>query len=247
MISLRRCRELVVRYVLLFPWPPIFIPLKHTILTRHIRFVGPGLVSSVAYIDPGDWATDLQAGASYGYKLLFIVLLSGLAAVGTCPRSWQIPPFLERYLLVPLIPRQYFSSSRSVWARSHPPRSLRRRVSCLSVSRRNIRDIASHSDAASTHYTDWRKRRSSGRTSRSYLVRPSRSTCTSLSFRSKDLQGSLRLTEPGSLFPRLPLYAGVLITATDVLLVLVFFRSNSGRQGMLLFEVVIVSLVRLHR
>jgi hypothetical protein len=47
--------------------------------------VGPGLVSSVAYIDPGNWATDLEAGASYGYKLLFIVLLAGLAAVGECP------------------------------------------------------------------------------------------------------------------------------------------------------------------
>jgi metal iron transporter len=49
---------------------------------RHLHFVGPGLVSSVAYIDPGNWATDLQAGASYGYQLLFVVLVAGLAAVG---------------------------------------------------------------------------------------------------------------------------------------------------------------------
>jgi metal iron transporter len=49
---------------------------------RHLRFVGPGLVSAVAYIDPGNWATDLQAGATYGYKLLFVVLVAGLAAVG---------------------------------------------------------------------------------------------------------------------------------------------------------------------
>lgn len=39
----------------------------------------------MAYIDPGNWATDLQAGAGYGYKLLFIVLLAGLAAVGQSP------------------------------------------------------------------------------------------------------------------------------------------------------------------
>jgi hypothetical protein len=62
-----------------------YIPLKnhgeHTD-TRHIHFLGPGLVSSVAYIDPGNWATDLSAGANYGYKLLFIVLLAGLAACG---------------------------------------------------------------------------------------------------------------------------------------------------------------------
>lgn len=37
----------------------------------------------MAYIDPGNWATDLEAGADYGYKLLFVVLLASLAAVGT--------------------------------------------------------------------------------------------------------------------------------------------------------------------
>jgi len=36
---------------------------------------------SVAYADPGNWATDLQAGSEFGYKLLFIVLLSGLFAI----------------------------------------------------------------------------------------------------------------------------------------------------------------------
>ncbi len=46
-----------------------------------------------------------------------------------------------------------------------------------------------------------------------------------------------------SLFPKLPLWAGVLITAVDVMIVLIFFRSDSGRQGMLLFEIVIVALV----
>lgn len=45
------------------------------------------------------------------------------------------------------------------------------------------------------------------------------------------------------LFPRLPLFAGVLITAADVMVVLLFFRSNSGRQGMMFFEFVIVALV----
>ena len=45
------------------------------------------MVSSVAYIDPGNWATDLSAGAHYGYKLLFIVLMAGLAAAGTFPLS----------------------------------------------------------------------------------------------------------------------------------------------------------------
>ncbi len=45
------------------------------------RFAGPGLLVSVGYMDPGNWATSIQAGASYGYKLLFVVLLSSLAAI----------------------------------------------------------------------------------------------------------------------------------------------------------------------
>jgi hypothetical protein len=45
------------------------------------------------------------------------------------------------------------------------------------------------------------------------------------------------------LFPKLPLFAGVLITAADSLIILLFFRSDHGRQGMLFFEVVIVTLV----
>ncbi|KAF5134470.1 Manganese transporter SMF1 [Metarhizium anisopliae] len=44
-------------------------------------FVGPGFMISVAYIDPGNYATDIAAGASYQYKLLFIVLLSNLFAI----------------------------------------------------------------------------------------------------------------------------------------------------------------------
>ncbi|KAF8481695.1 natural resistance-associated macrophage protein [Russula ochroleuca] len=47
-------------------------------ITRH---VGVGIICSVAYFDPGNWSVDLQAGSDYGYKLLFVVLLSGIFAV----------------------------------------------------------------------------------------------------------------------------------------------------------------------
>lgn len=56
-----------------------------------------------------------------------------------------------------------------------------------------------------------------------------------------------RLKMEHRLFPRLPLFAGVLITATDVLVVLIFFNSNKGRQGMLFFEILIVTMVRSNR
>ena len=49
-------------------------------LRRVLAFVGPGLMVSVGYMDPGNWATDLLAGSKFGYALLWVVLASGLAA-----------------------------------------------------------------------------------------------------------------------------------------------------------------------
>ncbi|KAK3399189.1 natural resistance-associated macrophage protein-domain-containing protein [Sordaria brevicollis] len=54
--------------------------IKHTLITFS-QFVGPGFMISVAYIDPGNYATDIAAGASYRFQLLFIVLLSNLFAI----------------------------------------------------------------------------------------------------------------------------------------------------------------------
>ncbi|KAL3956407.1 hypothetical protein ACCO45_009253 [Purpureocillium lilacinum] len=54
--------------------------MKHWALTFS-KFIGPGFMISVAYIDPGNYATDIAAGASYQYKLLFVVLLSNLFAI----------------------------------------------------------------------------------------------------------------------------------------------------------------------
>ncbi|MGC1302064.1 MAG: Nramp family divalent metal transporter [Caulobacteraceae bacterium] len=46
-----------------------------------LRFLGPGLLISVGYMDPGNWATDIQAGSHFAYALLSVVLLSSLAAI----------------------------------------------------------------------------------------------------------------------------------------------------------------------
>lgn len=40
------------------------------------RFIGPGLLVTVGFIDPGNWASNLSAGADYGYSLLWMVTLS---------------------------------------------------------------------------------------------------------------------------------------------------------------------------
>lgn len=48
---------------------------------RILRMAGPGLLVSVGYMDPGNWATDIEAGSTYGYTLLWVVAVSSLAAI----------------------------------------------------------------------------------------------------------------------------------------------------------------------
>ena len=48
---------------------------------RVLRFAGPGLLVSIGYMDPGNWATAIQGGSQFGYQLLFVVVLSSLAAI----------------------------------------------------------------------------------------------------------------------------------------------------------------------
>ncbi|HKJ60610.1 MAG TPA: Nramp family divalent metal transporter, partial [Hyphomicrobiales bacterium] len=59
----------------------IAIP-KSGVWFRHLfAFAGPGYMVSVGYMDPGNWATDLAGGASFGYTLLFVIMLSNLMAI----------------------------------------------------------------------------------------------------------------------------------------------------------------------
>ncbi len=48
---------------------------------QYLAFAGPALLVSVGYMDPGNWATDLQAGAQFKYTLLWVVGLSSLMAI----------------------------------------------------------------------------------------------------------------------------------------------------------------------
>jgi len=47
----------------------------------YLAFAGPAVIASIAYIDPGNFATNIQAGAKYGYSLLWVVLLANLVAM----------------------------------------------------------------------------------------------------------------------------------------------------------------------
>ena len=44
-------------------------------------FAGPGYLVAVGYMDPGNWATDLEGGARYGYTLLSVIMISNLMAI----------------------------------------------------------------------------------------------------------------------------------------------------------------------
>jgi manganese transport protein len=46
-----------------------------------LPFLGPAFVAAVAYVDPGNYATNLQAGARFGYLLLWVVVVSNLMAM----------------------------------------------------------------------------------------------------------------------------------------------------------------------
>ncbi|MFT3905676.1 MAG: Nramp family divalent metal transporter [Steroidobacteraceae bacterium] len=48
---------------------------------RLLAFAGPGLIVAVGYMDPGNWATDIEAGSRYGYALLWVVVAASLAAM----------------------------------------------------------------------------------------------------------------------------------------------------------------------
>jgi manganese transport protein len=50
-------------------------------LRGSFAFVGPAVIASIAYIDPGNFATNIQAGAKYGYSLLWVVLAANLIAM----------------------------------------------------------------------------------------------------------------------------------------------------------------------
>ena len=50
-------------------------------LGGYLAFVGPAVIASIAYMDPGNFATNIQAGAKYGYGLLWVVLLANLIAM----------------------------------------------------------------------------------------------------------------------------------------------------------------------
>jgi manganese transport protein len=59
----------------------ILVPATASFWRKLLAFSGPGFLVAVGYMDPGNWATDLQGGAQFGYRLLSIIMISNLMAI----------------------------------------------------------------------------------------------------------------------------------------------------------------------
>jgi len=54
---------------------------KQNLLARLLPFLGPAFIASVAYVDPGNFATNIQGGAQFGYLLIWVIVASNLMAM----------------------------------------------------------------------------------------------------------------------------------------------------------------------
>ncbi|CBQ70205.1 related to vacuolar transport protein ESP1 [Sporisorium reilianum SRZ2] len=173
------------------------------VVRRHVYFLGPGIVASVAYADPGNWATDLQAGSEYGYSLLFIVLLTGCFAV-----------FI-----------QILSCRLGVVTNADLARQCRMLI--LKEDRHGI---------PTQHRISYPKLRRWALLYPLYVVAEGAIVATELA----ELTGSAIALN--LLFPALPLWAGILITSVDVLIILFIYKPPPNGSFRLL-EALIAALV----
>lgn len=58
-----------------------FQELKASSMGKVLRYIGPGLLITVGFIDPGNWAANVAAGSQFGYSLLWVVTLSTLMLI----------------------------------------------------------------------------------------------------------------------------------------------------------------------
>src|SRR6266498_2678776 len=59
----------------------VHVPNTPSFWRKLLAFAGPGLMVSVGYMDPGNWATDLAGGAQFGYLLLSVIMISNFMAI----------------------------------------------------------------------------------------------------------------------------------------------------------------------
>ncbi len=80
---------------------------------RILPFLGPAFIAAVAYIDPGNFATNITAGSQYGYLLLWVIAFSNLMAVLIQSLSAKLGIATGKNL--PEIARENFSKKTSIF------------------------------------------------------------------------------------------------------------------------------------
>ena len=80
---------------------------------RFLPFLGPAFIAAVAYIDPGNFATNITAGSQYGYLLLWVIAFSNLMAVLIQSLSSKLGIATGKNL--PEVAREHFSKKTSIF------------------------------------------------------------------------------------------------------------------------------------
>lgn len=80
---------------------------------RILPFLGPAFIAAVAYIDPGNFATNITAGSQYGYLLLWVIVFSNLMAVLIQSLSAKLGIATGKNL--PEVAREHFSKKTSIF------------------------------------------------------------------------------------------------------------------------------------
>ncbi len=91
---------------------------------RMFAFAGPAYLVSVGYMDPGNWATDLEGGARFGYRLLWVLVMSNVMAVLLQTLSARLGIVSGRDLAQACretYPRTYQSGALGICAKSPSP------------------------------------------------------------------------------------------------------------------------------
>ena len=97
-------------------------PLEAVLAKGRVRatlaMLGPAFVAAIAYVDPGNFATNVQGGAKYGYLLLWVVLAANLMAMLIQYLSAKLGIVTERSL--PELCRDHYprSASRGLWVQA---------------------------------------------------------------------------------------------------------------------------------
>src|ERR1039458_1391855 len=93
----------------------VHVPKKGSFWKKIFAFAGPGLMISVGYMDPGNWATDIAGGAQFGYTLLSVILISNLFAIILQYLSLKLGIVMERDLAQACHDHYHPAISFSLW------------------------------------------------------------------------------------------------------------------------------------